>query len=78
MEKNNILNAIARMAADDNKKLQMSATVTETHTLDKVCGVMFRTDKETAKDASLQALGLPNDNICVAFFIDRKELEKYK
>lgn len=78
MEKNDILNAIARMAEDDNKGLKMSYTVIEANTLGSVCGVKFRTDLDTAKDAALQAMGLPNDNICVAFFISRKELLKYK
>lgn len=66
------------MAEDDNQRLKMSITVTEANTLGPVCGVKFRTDADTAKDASLQAIGLPNDNICIAFFIDRKELQKYK
>lgn len=78
MSDKNILESIAAMAKDDNKGVIMSKTVANVKQDPRGYIVGFGVSmKECADAAKLQELGLPNDYICVAFFIDRKELEKY-
>lgn len=78
MNKYNTLDAIVKMAKDDNKGIIMSNTVTEVRTDARGYIIGFGVEKkECAESATLQSIGLPNNHICVAFFIDRKELEKY-
>lgn len=40
--------------------------------------VEFGVDESAGSSAELQRIGIPGKHICCAFFIDRKELEKYK
>lgn len=78
MNKYNTLDAIVKMAKDDNKGIIMSNTVAEVRTDARGYIIGFGVEKkECAESATLQSIGLPNNHICVAFFIDRKELEKY-
>ncbi len=65
------------MADDDNKGVQMTTTVLNAGTLNGVSEVTFRVTKELTASANMQAVGLNGDYMCLAFFIDRKELEKY-
>ena len=62
---NKILDAIKRMAADDNKGLRMTTTIVDG--TEKVCGDYALT----------QTMGLPGKYMACAFFIDREELKKY-
>ena len=77
MEKKNILTAICRMAEDDNKSLIMSATTLDGGTINGISGVRFRTSQEVTGSAIAQAIGLPSQYLCCAFFIKRSELKKY-
>jgi len=71
---NKILDAIKRMAADDNKGLIMTTTI-----VDDPRGsiVGFGTEKVCGDDAFAQTMGLPGKYMACAFFIDREELKKY-
>ena len=77
MEKKNILSAICKMAEDDNQGLKMSTTIVDVHNEKRGSVVSFGTEKECGDDARVLLNGLPNKYIICAFFIDRKELEKY-
>lgn len=79
MDKYNTLDSIVKMAKDDNQGIIMSSTITEVRTDARGYIVGFGINKkECADSATLQSMGLPNNHICVAFFIDIKELEKYR
>lgn len=78
MKAKSTLERITAMAADDNKGLMMTATVLNSCTIDDVSRVTFQVSPEVTSSAGLQSVGIPGDYICVAFFIDRKELSKYK
>jgi len=66
---NKILDAIKRMAADDNKGLIMTTT--------RGSIVGFGTEKVCGDDAFAQTMGLLGKYMACAFFIDREELKKY-
>lgn len=72
------LEAIAKMAADDNKGLRMTTTIVNVVSTHYGKEVTFGTDAQSGNSAHLQMMGLPSEDLCVAFFINRKELEKYK
>ena len=72
------LKAICRMAEDDNKGLKMTITVNGVYTQDNISTVTFQVDKDVIASADLQSFGIEGDYMCCAFFIDRKELRKYK
>ena len=78
MNKRTTLEAITAMAADDNKGVSMTATIMNAKTENGISSVEFRVDESVINGASLQALNIPGQYICVAFFIDREELKKYK
>ena len=78
METNNILKAILRMSEDDNNGLRMSLKVLDVNTDNGINKVTFQVDDAAALSASLQSKGLSGSDMCCAFFINRKELKKYK
>ena len=78
MNKKSTLERITAMAADGNKGLFMTTIVLNSCTIDYVSKVTFQVSPEVTTSAGFQAAGVPGDYICVAFFIDRKELSKYK
>ena len=78
MKAKSTLERITAMAADDNKGLMMTATVLNSCTIDGVSRVTFQVSPEVTSSAGFQSAGIAGDYICVAFFIDRKELSKYK
>lgn len=78
MKAKSTLEKITAMAADDNKGLMMTTTVLNSCTIDGVSRVTFQVSPEVTSSAGFQAAGIAGDHICVAFFIDRKELSKYK
>lgn len=78
MKAKSTLEKITAMAADDNKGLMMTTTVLNASTIDDVSRVTFQTSPEVTTSAGVQAAGVAGDYLCVAFFIDRKELSKYK
>ena len=63
---NKILDAIKKMAADDNKGLRMSTTIVDVKDDPRGSIVGFGTEKDCGDDAK-----------ACAFFIDREELKKY-
>lgn len=78
MDKYNTLDSIVKMVKDDNQGIIMSSTIAEVRTDARGYIVGFGVNKkEYADSATLQSMGLPNNHLCVAFFIDIKELEKY-
>lgn len=78
MKAKSALEKITAMAADDNKGLIMTGTVLNACTIDDISRVTFQVPQEVTSSAGFQSVGLAGDYICVAFFIDRKELAKYK
>lgn len=78
MKPKSTLERITAMAADDNKGLLMTTTVLNSCTIDGVSRVTFQVSPEVTTSAGFQAVGVAGDYICAAFFIDRKELSKYK
>lgn len=78
MKAKSTLERITAMAADDNKGLMMTNTVLNACTIDGVSRVTFQVSQEVTSSAGLQSVGVAGDYICVAFFIDRRELAKYK
>jgi hypothetical protein len=78
MKEVNILEAITRMAADDNKGLLITTTVLDAGTVNDISHVTFRVTKAVTGSAGFQSAGIAGDYMCCAFFIDRDELKKYK
>ena len=74
---NKILDAIKKMAADDNKGLRMSTTIVDVKDDPRGSIVGFGTEKDCGDDAKAQTIGLPGKYMACAFFIDREELKKY-
>lgn len=74
---NKILDAIKRMAADDNKGLRMTTTIVDVKDDPRGSVVGFGTEKVCGDDALAQTMGLPGKYMACAFFIDREELKKY-
>lgn len=72
-----ILDAIMRMAEDDNKGLRMTTTVVDVKDDPRGSIVGFGTERVHGDDAKVQTMGLPGKYIACAFFIDREELKKY-
>lgn len=72
---NKILDAIKRMAADDNKGLRMSTTIVDVKDDPRGSIVGFGTEKDCGDDAKAQTIGLPGKYMACAFFIDREELK---
>lgn len=72
---NKILDAIKRMAADDNKGLRMTTTIVDVKDDPRGSIVGFGTEKVCGDDAKAQTLGLPSKYMACAFFIDREELK---
>ena len=72
------LEAILEMAQDDNKGLMMTTTTLDGGTINGVSHVKFQVTPDVTKSANIQAIGGKGDYMCVAFFIDRNELKKYK
>lgn len=72
-----ILDAIKRMAADDNKGLRMTTTIVDVNNDPRGSIVGFGTEKVCGDDAKAQIMGLPGKYMACAFFIDREELNKY-
>lgn len=71
-----VLKVITHMASTDNKGLQMTTTVLNACTKNEISQVTFQTSREVTQSAGLQAVGVRNDYMCVAFFIKRAELNK--
>lgn len=79
MNDRNILDKMADMVRADNKGIVMTKDIAGTGYDRRGYVVSFGVDKEECYDsACMEELGLPGNYICMAFFIDRKELEKYK
>lgn len=74
---NKILDAIKRMAADDNKGLRMTTTIVDVKDDPRGSIVGFGTEKVCGDDAIAQTMGLPGKYMACAFFIEREELKKY-
>lgn len=74
---NKILDAIKRMAADDNKGLIMTTTIVDVKDDPRGSIVGFGTEKVCGDDAFAQTMGLPGKYMACAFFIVREELKKY-
>ena len=74
---NKILDAIKRMAADDNKGLIMTTTIVDVKDDPRGSIVGFGTEKVCGDDAFAQTMGLLGKYMACAFFIDREELKKY-
>lgn len=72
-----VLDAIKRMAADDNKGLRMTTTIVDVKDDPRGSIVGFGTEKVCGDDAKAQTMGLPGKYMACAFFIDREELNKY-
>lgn len=72
-----VLDAIKRMAADDNKGLRMTTTIVDVKNDPRGSIIGFGTEKVHGDDAKAQAMGLPGKYMACAFFIDREELKKY-
>lgn len=72
-----VLDAIKRMAVDDNKGLRMTTTLVDVKDDLRGSIVGFGTEKICGDDARVQIMGLPGKYMACAFFIDRKELKKY-
>ena len=66
------------MSEDDNHGLQMTTTVLGASKSNYIGKVTFQTTTDLADAASRQAMQLPSEYICCAFFIKKSELEKYK
>ena len=73
-----ILKAICLMAEEDNKGLMMTLKVLNACTKNEVSEVTFQVIKDVVSSAGFQSVGLAGDYMCCAFFINRRELEKYK
>ena len=79
MEDRNLLDRMADMVRDDNKGIIMTKDIAGTGRDHRGYIVSFGLDKKECYDsACLEEIGFPGEYICVAFFINRKELEKYK
>lgn len=81
MDGNKILEAITKMAQDNNQGLLMSTTLADNVRFVKQGAIVsFGVIDEIGKDVEAQIVtgGLVGDYMAVAFFINRKELEKYK
>lgn len=76
-EGSKILDAIKRMAEDNNKGLRMTTTVVDVKDDPRGSIVGFGTEKECGEDAKAQMMGLHGKYMACAFFIDREELKKY-
>lgn len=72
-----VLDAIKRMASDNNKGLRMTTTVVNVKDDPRGSVVGFGTEKDCGDDAKAQTMGLPGKYLACAFFIDREELKKY-
>lgn len=72
-----VLDAIKRMAVDDNKGLRMTTTLVDVKDDLRGSIVGFGTEKICGDDARVQIMGLPGKYMACAFFIDREELKKY-
>lgn len=72
------LEKITAMAVDDNKGLMMTTTVLNACTKNDISEVTFQVTKEVTQSAGFQSAGVAGDYLCVAFFIKRSELAKYK
>jgi hypothetical protein len=78
MKADEILKAIYRMAEDDNKGIMMTTTILNACINDDISEVTFQVSEAVASSAKLQSLGIAGEHMCCAFFINRKELKKYK
>lgn len=78
MEKNEILEAILKMAADDNQGVKMSTTITDVRDDPRGSIVSFGVEKETGDEARKELFGVTGKYMVCCFFIDREELQKYK
>ncbi len=72
-----VLDAIKRMAADNNKGLRMTTTLVDVKDDQRGSIVGFGTEKKCGDDARLQIMGMPSKYMACAFFIDREELARY-
>lgn len=73
-----ILEAIRKMAEDDNQGLRMTTTLVNVSEESRGSIVSFGTEKAMGDDAKYQIqTGLPGEYLACAFFIKRSELEKY-
>jgi hypothetical protein len=71
------LEAISNMAKDNNPGLRMSNTIAEVKKDSRGAIVGFGVEPDIESPAILQKNGLPSSVMCFAFFIDRKELNRY-
>lgn len=79
MNNRNFLDRMADMVRDDNKGIIMTKDIAGTGRDSRGYIVSFGLDKKECYDsACVEELGLSGEYICMAFFVDRKELEKYK
>ncbi len=81
MDGNKILEAITKMAQDDNQGLLMSVTLADNVKFVKQGAIVsFGVEYRIGEDvqAQIETGGLVGDYMAVAFFIDRRELQKYK
>lgn len=73
-----ILEAIRKMAEDDNQGLRMTTTLVNVSEESRGSIVGFGTEKAMGDDARYQIqTGLPGEYLACAFFVKRSELEKY-
>lgn len=70
-----VLDAIKRMAADNNKGLRMTTTLVDVKDEPRGSIVGFGTEKVHGDDAKAQTMGLPDKYLACAFFIYREELK---
>jgi len=78
MSKFETLDAIAKMAEDDNRGLEMSTAIVEVKYDSRGAIIGFGTTNKIGDDAKIQTLGLPGEYMIVCFAINREELKKYK
>ena len=78
MKEFEILDAIARMAKDNNQGVLMSTTIVEAKPDPRGAIVSFGVTKEVGDDAKLQSEALPTKYLTVCFAINRDEYAKYK
>ena len=73
---NKILDAIKRMAADDNKGLIMTTTIVDVKDDPRGSIVGFGTEKVCGDDAFAQTMGLPGKYMACAFFYRQRRTKE--
>lgn len=67
-----VLDAIKKMAADDNKGLRMTTTIVDVKDDPRGSTVGFGTEKDCGDDAKAQTMGLPGKYMACPFYRSRR------